>query len=216
MAGNLLNIGKSGLFAAQAGLSTTGHNITNANVAGYSRQVVVQATSTMMQEPHGFSGTGTKIASIKRYTDEFLNVQMRTAQASKSSLDAFESQISQIDNMLADNTSGLSPTLQNFFNAVQDVTGNGASVPSRQSLLSAADTLASRFVALDGRLQEIREGVNQTITSNVTLINSYASQIAELNDKIGTFAATLDRMPNDLLDARDQLVADLSSRSRPP
>jgi flagellar hook-associated protein 1 FlgK len=212
MAGNLLSIGKSGLFAAQAGLSTTGHNITNANVAGYNRQVVVQATSTMMQEPHGFSGTGTKISSIKRYTDEFLNVQMRSAQASKSSLDAYESQISQIDNLLADNTSGLSPTLQNFFNAVQDVTGNRASVPSRQSLLSAADTLASRFQALDGRLQEIREGVNQTITSNVTLINSYASQIAELNDKIGSYAATQDRMPNDLLDARDQLVADLNKQ----
>jgi flagellar hook-associated protein 1 FlgK len=212
MAGNLLSIGKSGLFAAQAGLSTTGHNITNANVAGYNRQVVVQATSTMMQEPHGFSGTGTKIASIKRYTDEFLNVQMRSAQASKSSLDAYGSQMNQIDNMLADNTSGLSPTLQNFFTAVQNVTGNRASVPSRQSLLSAGETLAARFQALDGRLQEIREGVNQTITTNVTLINSYASQIAGLNDKIGSYAATQDRMPNDLLDARDQLVADLNKQ----
>jgi flagellar hook-associated protein 1 FlgK len=212
MAGNLLSIGKSGLFAAQAGLSTTGHNITNANVAGYNRQVVVQATSTMMQESHGFSGTGTQIASIKRYSDEFLNTQVRTAQASKSSLDAYGAQIGQIDNLLADTTSGLSPTLQNFFNAVQDVTGNRASVPSRQSLLSAADTLASRFQALDGRLQEIREGVNQTITTNVTLINSYARQIAELNDQIGSLAPTQDRMPNDLLDARDQLVAELNKQ----
>ncbi|MGZ8341386.1 MAG: flagellar basal body protein, partial [Telluria sp.] len=45
MAGNLLSIGKSGLIAAQVGMSTTGHNIANASVAGYSRQVVVQATS---------------------------------------------------------------------------------------------------------------------------------------------------------------------------
>jgi flagellar hook-associated protein 1 FlgK len=212
MAGDLLSIGKSGLFAAQAGLSTTGHNITNANVAGYNRQVVVQATSTMMQESHGFSGTGTKISSIKRYSDEFLNVQVRSAQASKSALDAYAVQIGQIDNMLADTTSGLSPTLQNFFSAVQDVTGNRASVPSRQSLLSAGEMLASRFQALDGRMQEIREGVNQTITSNVTLINSYARQIAELNDQIASLAATRDRMPNDLLDARDQLVADLNKQ----
>ena len=42
---SLLSIGKSGLFAAQAALATTGHNITNANVAGYSRQTTVQETS---------------------------------------------------------------------------------------------------------------------------------------------------------------------------
>jgi flagellar hook-associated protein 1 FlgK len=212
MAGNLLSIGKSGLFAAQAGLSTTGHNITNANVAGFSRQVVVQATSTALDEGYGFSGTGTKIAQIKRYTDEFLNAQVRTAQASTSALEAYQTQISQIDNLLADSTSGLSPTLQNFFNAVQDLTAGKGSVPSRQALLSAADTLASRFQALDGRLGEIREGVNKEISSNVSLINSYASEIAELNEKIASFATTQQRAPNDLMDARDQLVLDLNKQ----
>jgi flagellar hook-associated protein FlgK len=76
---SLLSIGKSGLFAAQAALTTTGHNITNANVDGYSRQGVVQATSTRWRPGVGFIGTGTKIAEIKRYSDEFLNKQVRTA-----------------------------------------------------------------------------------------------------------------------------------------
>jgi flagellar hook-associated protein 1 FlgK len=49
---SLLTIGKSGLYAAQAALSTTGHNITNSNVAGYSRQVVVQeSTATSAPAP---------------------------------------------------------------------------------------------------------------------------------------------------------------------
>jgi flagellar hook-associated protein 1 len=212
MAGDILSIGKSGLMAAQAGLSTTGHNITNANVAGYNRQVVVQATATAMAESYGFMGTGTKIAEIKRYSDEFLNTQVRSAQASKSSLDAFYSQISQIDNLMADSTSGLSPALQDFFKGVQDVTGNHASVPSRQSMLSAADTLASRFQALNTRLAEIRTGVNGQITSNVTLINSYAQQIATLNDQIGGFSTEEQRLPNDLMDKRDQLIAELNKQ----
>jgi flagellar hook-associated protein 1 FlgK len=212
MAGNLLSIGKSGLFAAQAGLSTTGHNIANANVPGYNRQVVQQATTPAMDEGYGFSGTGTRIAQIRRYTDEFLNAQVRTAQAGSSALESYQTQISQIDNLLADNTAGLSPTLQQFFTAVQDVTGNRASVASRQALLSAADTLASRFQALDGRMSELREGVNSQIETSVTLINSYASQIAELNEKIGAFATTQQRAPNDLLDARDQLVLDLNKQ----
>ncbi|WP_307189124.1 flagellar basal body protein [Massilia putida] len=48
---SLLSIGKSGLYAAQAALATTGNNITNANVAGYSREAVVQAASTSMGGP---------------------------------------------------------------------------------------------------------------------------------------------------------------------
>jgi flagellar hook-associated protein 1 FlgK len=210
MAGNILSIGKSGLFAAQAGLTTTGHNIANANVAGYSRQVVVQSTTQAQDYGYGFVGSGTQVAEIKRYSDDFLNAQVRSAQASTSSLSSFYAQISQIDNMLADTTSGLSPALQDFFKGVQDVASNPASVASRQALLSTADSLASRFQGLNGRLQEIRDGVNSQITSNVTLINSYADQIAQLNDQIGAFGPNA--QPNDLLDKRDQLVLDLNKQ----
>ncbi|MEW6762846.1 MAG: flagellar hook-associated protein FlgK [Pseudomonadota bacterium] len=211
MSGNLLSIGKSGLFAAQAGLATTGHNITNANVAGYNRQVVVQATAPMLDTGVGFQGTGTQIAQIKRYSDEFLNSQVRNAQASKSGLDSYYAQISQIDNMLADQTAGLSPSLQSFFKGVQDMAANRASVPSRQAMLSSADTLATRFQALDARFGEIREGVNSTIETSVTMINSYANQIAQLNEQIGNFASANQNVPNDLLDKRDQLVMELNT-----
>ena len=212
MSANLLSIGKSGLFAAQAGLTTTGHNITNANVAGYNRQVVVQATTMPLDQGYGFLGTGTQIAQVKRYSDEFLNVQVRNAQASKSGLDSYYSQISQIDNMLADTTAGLSPALHAFFAGVQDAAANRASIPSRESMLSAADTLASRFQSLNSRMDEIREGVNSQIKSSVTLINSYAQQIARLNDQIGAFATTAQRAPNDLMDTRDQLVMELNKQ----
>ncbi|QOL51728.1 flagellar hook-associated protein FlgK [Massilia litorea] len=210
MSGNLLSIGKSGLFAAQTALSTTGHNITNANVEGYSRQGVVQATSTAMETGVGFTGTGTKVAEIKRYSDDFLNNQVRTATASGSSLNAYYAQISQIDNLLADTESGLSPAIQNFFSAVQDVTGNGASIPSRQALLSSSETLAASFQQIDARLEEIGDGVNSQIETNVNLINTYAKQIAEINSKIGSYGSIEQRQPNDLLDQRDQLVMELN------
>ena len=210
MSGNLLSIGKSGLYAAQTALTTTGHNITNANVEGYSRQGVVQGTATMMERGYGFVGSGTKIAEIKRYSDEFLNNQVRSATASTASLDAYYAQVSQIDNLLADTTSGLSPALQGFFAAVQDVTGNGASTPSRQALLSASETLAGSFQQIDARLEEIGAGVNTQIETSVNLINTYARQIAELNNKIASYGSIEGRKPNDLLDQRDQLVMDLN------
>jgi len=211
---SLLSIGKSGLYAAQAALSTTGHNITNANVAGYSRQTVVQESAIAMgSSGSGFIGTGTQIAQVKRYSDEFLNAQVRTAQASSSGLEAYEAQITQIDNLLADTTSGLSPALQDFFSSVQNLTGDRAGVPSRGALLSSADTLAARFQSMNGRLDEIRKGVNTQITSSVTLVNTYASQIAELNDQIGKLSAGDNlNLPNDLLDKRDQLIMDLNKQ----
>ena len=210
MAGNLLSIGKSGLFAAQTALSTTGNNIANANVAGYSRQTVVQASGLSQNLGYGFIGSGTQVSDIRRYSDTFLNTQVRNAQASASSFDGFQAQIAQIDNMLADPTAGLSPTLHDFFSGVQNVAGSGGSVPSRQAMMSAADTLAARFQSLDTRMQEVREGVNAKITSNVTLINSFARQIAEINEKIVGATGGGAQMPNDLLDQRDQLVLELN------
>ncbi|MFL6707273.1 MAG: flagellar basal body protein, partial [Massilia sp.] len=69
MAGDLLNIGKTGLYAAQAGLATTGHNISNASVPGYSRQTIIQATTMPQNMGYGFIGNGTQITDIKRFSD---------------------------------------------------------------------------------------------------------------------------------------------------
>src|SRR5690349_17094471 len=145
MGTNLLNIGKTGLLAAQVGLSTTGHNIANVNVAGYSRQTAIQGVLPGQNAGYGFVGSGTEVAQIKRFYDNFTSSQVRSAQSTTSSLDTYYSQISQIDNMLADSTSGLSPALQDFFKGVQDLAANPSSTASRQALLSGADSLASRF-----------------------------------------------------------------------
>jgi flagellar hook-associated protein 1 FlgK len=213
MAGNLLSIAQTGLLAAQAGLATTGNNISNANVAGYSRQLVVQADATPQNYGSGFVGSGTQVTDIKRYTDAFLNGQVRAAQTSSSALDAYSAQISQVDNLLADPAAGLSPGLQNFFNAVQNVSSAPADSASRQALLSNSQALASRFQALGGRLDELRQGVNSQVTSSVTLINSYAQQIATLNGQISAVSGTTPTgQPNSLLDQRDQLILELNKQ----
>lgn len=209
MAGDLLNIGKSGLFAAQAGLATTGHNIANAGVPGYSRQTVIQSSATAQNVGYGFVGSGTQVTDIQRFSDAFLNAQVRSAQATSSALTAYGAQASQIDNMLADSTSGLSPALQDFFKSVQDVSANAGSTPSRQAFLSSADSLASRFQSMSTRLSDIGTGVNTQITANVASINSYATQIATLNDQISALSSS-GTQPNDLLDTRDQLMLELN------
>jgi flagellar hook-associated protein 1 FlgK len=210
---SLLSIGKSGLFAAQAALATTGNNITNSNVDGYSRQLVVQSTSISMGGNNGFIGTGTQIAQVKRYSDDFLNAQVRTAQASSSALSSYAAQVTQVDDLMSDTTSGLSPARSPVRFCTAEKKSCSAGVPSRQTLLTSADTLAARFQSMSGRLDEIRGGVNTQISASITQVNTYASQIAALNDQIGKLSAGNElNQPNDLLDQRDQLVMDLNKQ----
>jgi len=210
MATNILNIGRSALAAAQVGINTTGHNIANAATPGYSRQVVVQGTAQPQNFGFGFMGQGTEIDTVKRVYSEFLGSQARSAQTSKSGLDSYYAQIKQIDNLLADPASGLSPALQGFFSGIQELSSNPAAIPSRQAALSSAETLVARFQSLAGRLDEIEQGINSQITSSVNGINSYAQQIAQLNDTIGRVQNGSGQPANDLLDQRDQLILDLN------
>ena len=210
MATNILSIGQSALAAAQVGLNTTGHNIANAATPGYHRQVVVQSAAMAQDFGFGFLGQGTEISTVKRVYSEFLGSQLRSAQTTKSALDSYSTEIKQIDNMLADPASGLSPALQQFFGGMQELATNPASMPARQVALASADSLAARFQSMAGRLQEIGQGINSQIATSVDVINTYAVQIAQLNDAIGRAQGPTGQPPNDLMDQRDQLILDLN------
>src|SRR5574340_1577562 len=210
MATSILSIGQSALAAAQAGLSTAGHNIANASTPGYSRQVVVQSTAQAQNFGYGFLGQGTQISTVQRVDSEFLGVQVQSAQTSKSGLDTYNTQIKQINNMLADPMAGLPQSLQDFFSGIQTMASNPSNVPARQTVLSSADTLAGRFHSLAGQLNEMSQGVNSQIQSSVSAIHSYAQQIAKLNDSIGNAQRATGQPANDLLDQRDQLILDLN------
>lgn len=209
---SLLSIAQSGVQTAQAGLTTTGHNIANAATPGFSRQQVIQATAIGQNAGFGFLGNGTQVAEVKRVYNDFLASQVNTATTSQSALQGYYTQISQIDNLLADTSAGLSPALQDFFKGVQDLSSNPQSVASRQSVLSTADSLAARFQGIDNRLNEVRDGVNSQIDSSVIEINSYAQQISKLNDSIAVLSSNAQKPPNDLLDQRDQLIVELNKR----
>lgn len=210
MGTNILSIGQSALTAAQVGISVTGHNIANAATPGYNRQVVVQGSALAQDFGAGFLGQGTQIETVRRVYNEFLGVQVQSAQASKSGLETYYAQMRQIDNLLADPDAGLSPVMQDFFASLHEVSADPSSIPARQAVLSTAEALAGRFQGMGARLREIEQGVNSQITTSVTLINSYGEQIAQLNDAIGRAQRSTGQPPNDLLDQRDQLVLDLN------
>jgi flagellar hook-associated protein 1 FlgK len=213
MGNSILSVGITGLSAAQAGLITTSHNIANASTDGYSRQSIVQTTNTPMFSGVGYFGQGTTLSTVKRSYDEFLNSQVLTADARYQELDAYYTQIKQVDDLFGDSTAGLSPALQGFFTGVQKVAAGTDVIPSRESMLSGASVLQARFQQLDTRLNELRNLVGNDIQGSVTEINSLARQVGELNQRI-IYAANIGsgQPPNDLLDQRDELVGKLNEQ----
>lgn len=214
MASSILGIGVRALNVAQMGLSTTQHNIANVNTPGFHRQQTVQSALLPFGTAAGWLGQGSQVDTIKRIYSEFLDNQVLSTAAQSSYYDAYYFQAKQIDNLLADPNSGLSPALQEFFTGVQTVANDPASVPGRQSLLSAAHALSARFSSINDRLREVRNGVNSQLTALTGEINAYSTQIADINEKIVLARHSSMQPPNDLLDQRDRLIAELNERVR--
>jgi flagellar hook-associated protein 1 FlgK len=212
MATDISAIGLRALNVAQIGLATTQHNISNVNTPGFHRQEITQSTLLATNVGSGWLGQGVKVDTIKRIYSEFLDNQVLSTAAESAYWDSYRFQASQIDNLLGDPNSGLSPSLQEFFSGVQAVASDPASVTARQSLLSSAESLVTRFESIFNRLNEIRAGVNTQLSTLTTEINAYSRQIASLNDKIALAQNAGSQPPNDLLDQRDQLIAELNER----
>ena len=203
---NIFSIGQSALTAAQAGVNTAGHNIANVGTAGYSRQTVVQVAAQVV----GNAGQGTQVAEIKRNYSSFLGSQLLSTQSQQSQLSVQHGQIQQIDNLLADTTTGLAPAMQDFFNSLQNVSASPSDVTLRQGVLSSAEAVATRFQDMSAQLDEIGQGVNSQIQTSVQDINAAAQRLVGLNQAIVSAKGMSGTQSNDLLDQRDQLLRDLS------
>ncbi|WP_313023827.1 flagellar hook-associated protein FlgK [Pseudomonas lopnurensis] len=207
---DLLSIGLSGLSASKTQLSITGHNITNVNTPGYSRQDATQATRSAHFSGAGYIGSGTTLVDIRRTYSEFLTSQVRSSTALNSDVAAYKSQIDQLDSLLAGSTTGITPSLQSFFSALQTSAEDPANIPARQLVLAEAEGLARRFNTVYDRLSEQNSFTNKQMAAVTDQVNRLAGSIGSLNEAIAVAAAN-GKQPNDLLDARDEAVRQLST-----
>ena len=210
MAGGIIDIGLSGLLAAQRGLTTVGHNISNVNTEGYSRQQVQQGA----REPQFFGGfyygKGVDVVGVRRAYDAFLTRQVRDYTASVEEMRDYRRIASQVDNLLADSRAGVAPGLRDLFDAFQEVANDPTSVPVRQGLLGSARALVDRFRDMAWRLRDVLGQIGTGVRSLVGEINELASAIADLNERIVAIQGATGQPPNDLLDRRDQALTSLA------
>lgn len=208
---DLLRTSLSGLLASQRAISTTGHNIANANTDGYSRQRIELAARQASPYGNGFIGNGVDTVTVRRTFDQFAVDQLRSQQVELGRLEAFSGLAGQVDNILGDPNTGIATSLRSFFGAWQDVANDPASLSARQLLVAQVGTLADRFRQTSLRLDALEENANDQIRATVGQVNSIAASIARLNTDIelaGNGAGG--QPPNDLLDTRDHLLDQLS------
>lgn len=220
----LLNTGASGIFASQAGLNTTGHNIANASTEGYSRQRINLTTNYPLNLTPGSVGTGVLVRNYERFRDAFLEGQIRAQLGTGGFLKQQQEGFDKIQVLLSDplnpvsssldnpSESGLNYVLKQFFSAFQELSTAPESASVRSSVVQTAVTLAETFNLIDRELARLQTDTNKRIELLVTDINTLTREIAALNVQIGRVESDARNSANDLRDQRDLLLRQLAAK----
>lgn len=207
---SLMGLGTRAMFANMATLQSIGNNIANANTKGYSRQETQLETAGGQFTGAGFFGQGVNITTITRSYDRFLTTQSAAA-ASVASYDSTRaSQLSQLENVFTLGEKGLGHAAGQLLNSFVDMANNPSDASVRQVVLTRAQELSGRFMAAGEQLNALQGGVAQDMKTATSTVNALAQQVAALNKQISAQNGT-GHSPNDMLDQRDQLVAQISS-----
>jgi flagellar hook-associated protein 1 FlgK len=207
MAG-LLTLGARAMFAQQAALQTVSQNIANANTPGYSRQAVVLTTSAGQYTGAGFFGKGVDVQTVLRSHNEFLTREAATSKSTAMADATRAEQLSRMEKVFLPGTDGLGYAASQFLNAMMDVTSRPSDPSARQVALGRASELATRFSNAGQQLTDLQSGVVSDLKASVTVVNEIVKQIAAVNDQVSRTRGS-GHTPNDLLDQRDRLVAQL-------
>ncbi len=210
---NLLNIGKSAIFASQAALNVTGHNIANVNTPGYTRQEVILEIATPGASAGGYLGRGVTVSTVERRYDRFVEGQLLGQEQNLGKSTAMYEVLGRVEQVFNDASGvGLSEDLDAFLNSWQALAADAGDTAQRTVLLSNANSLVSTAKQMETSLLETIGEVNKEIGDIAGKINGLATDIARLNERIveieaGDSTATA----NDLRDKRDSLVTELST-----
>jgi len=210
----ILGTALSGLMAFQRSLDTTSHNIANVNTDGYSRQRAELGTRPAEFTGAGYIGQGVNITAVSRSYDQFITNQLTSSTSAFAETNTLSTMASQVDNIISNEATSLSPALKSFFNAVNEVANDPSSLPVRQVMVSEAESLTQQFNTLSSRFENLRKQTNNQMQATVDDINSFAESIAALNSKIVTDSSRTSggQLPNDLMDQRDALLAKVAEK----
>jgi len=212
-----IEIAKRALLTSQYQLQTTGHNIANANTAGYSRQVVNTAAAAPIEAP-GFTkstllgqyGMGVEVTSVRRVRESFLDDQFRNENKYLGEWEVKKDTLEKLEAIFNEpSETGLRNVIENFWNAWQNVSNEKGSMEARAVLIEQTLAMTDAFNHIASQIKDLESDISQNISIKAIEINTYLNQIASLNEDIKRIEGFGD-FANDLRDQRDLLVDKLS------
>jgi flagellar hook-associated protein 1 FlgK len=208
---NTLGIGYSGLNAAQVGINTTGHNISNAEVEGYTRQRVITSAATPLQTRPGQVGNGTQIEDIKRVFDNFVfdrysgvSADKEYSDFEKQTLEELSTYFPEIDGV------GIKADLAEYYNMWQTFADNPNNDAIKVALAKQTETLSKHIAQTQDQVKNLQMQINDQLAVNIDEVNSLAKQLADLNISIEVAESGGGYEANDLRDKRNVIERSLS------
>lgn len=207
---DLLGIGKSGLNVSKKALEVTGHNLSNVNTEGYSRQRVMQSTAIPISTGGFVQGTGVKIDGVRRFNDEFIDKRLNTALSNNKFYESRTEHLEQVENIFNElDSDGLNQVLNKFFNSFRELANQPENETIRSVVRDNANLVIKDFRRIRGTLDAQAGNIDRKIQSSVADINQVLHHIADLNGKITTLESAQGET-GDLRDQRDTALRNLS------
>ncbi|MDB2562529.1 flagellar hook-associated protein FlgK [Sulfurimonas sp.] len=208
---NALNIGYTGLNAAQVGINTTGHNIANAETDGFTRQRVVATNATPIHTTPGNIGNGVEIQTIKRVFDNFVFDRYTDTYAKKEYSDFEKGTLEQLSTYFPEiDEVGIKADLQEYYNMWQSFSDNPDNDAIKLALTKQTEILSNHIHSTRTQVSGLQSQLNNQIKVNIDEVNSLAKKLAELNRSIDTAEAGKLYDANDLRDQRSILERDMA------
>lgn len=207
---DLLGIGKSGLNVSKKALEVTGHNLSNVNTEGFSRQRVMQSTALPVSVGGFVQGTGVKVDGVRRFNDEFIDKRLSNALANNKFYEARTENLEQVENIFNElDSDGLNQVLNKFFNSFRELANQPENETIRSVVRDNANLVIKDFRRIRGTLDTQASNIDRKIQNSVADVNQLLHHIADLNGKI-TSMETAQGETGDLRDQRDVALRNLS------
>jgi len=211
---DLLSIGRSGVVAYRAALSTVGENVSNAETEGYTRRTVnltesglSASTSYQYRSSAVFGGVG--LSSVSRVYNDYKSAYARFSNSEAARTEAKSQWLETAEGALNDSDVGLGVKMSAVFTAGEGLTTDAGSDTNRRTMMTAIKEAVSGFNASGKALASAAEGVTTTALSTVSALNGNLKALNQVNIALrragaGSAGQAL------LLDQRDSLLKDIS------
>lgn len=209
-----LNTMVNGIYTNRLGLNTVGHNISNSNTEGYSRQTA-HAAATPSSEVYTLAGAsqvgnGSTVTSVIRARDIYADRQFWKENSTNSYYVGKANNYAKIESIFNDSkNTGVQNAMEKFYEAWEDCSTTASSDTSRQNVINAGQNFAQSLQIAANHVKEQITSLYDDISLSVDDMNRLLGQMVELNKNISGIEAT-GAHANDLRDQRDLIVDQLT------